>query len=233
MLRAAIFDIDGTLIDSNDLHAEAWGEVFRRFGVNLPHHLIRAQIGKGRDNLMPALLPPDLIDRHGEELEEQRKTLFKHDYLPRARPFPGVQDLFKSLKSSGARIVLATSAAEEELESHKRTLGIADLIDGATSADDVEHSKPCPDIFQAALAKLPGIAPHEAVVVGDTPYDMKAAVTAGIQRVAVLSGGFDPDLLRAAGAQELFAGPWALPPRVDLWLQPAETKACPTPERVP
>ena len=222
MYRAAIFDIDGTLIDSNDLHAEAWGEVFRHFGVDLPHDRIRGQIGKGGDNLLPALLPPELVEQHGKEMESQRKALFKRDYLPKVRAFPGVKSLFEALKSSGAKIVLATSAAEEELESHKRTLGIADLIDGATSADDVEHSKPCPDIFRAALAQLSGVAAHEAVVVGDTPYDMEAALKAEIAPVGVLCGGFDPGLLRGSGAQALFAGPWALPPRIDDWLEAAE-----------
>lgn len=218
MLRAAIFDIDGTLVDSNDLHAEAWGEVFRRFGVDLPHDRIRAQIGKGGDNLMPALLPPELVEQHGAEMEKQRKALFSHDYLPRVRPFPGVKALFEGLKAWGASIVLATSATNQELESHKRMLGIADLIDGATSADDVAQSKPCPDIFQAALAQLPGIAPDEAVVAGDTPYDMEAAQRAGIVAIAVRCGGFsDADLL-AAGARNLLDGPWSLPRRLGDWL---------------
>jgi beta-phosphoglucomutase-like phosphatase (HAD superfamily) len=190
MLRAAIFDIDGTLIDSNDLHAEAWREIFRRFGLDLPHDRIRAQIGKGGDNLMPALLPPELVEQHGKEMEQQRKALFKRDYLPSVRPFPGVKPLFEGLRGSGASIVLATSATEEELESHKQSLGIADLIDGATSADDVEHSKPCPDIFQAALAKLPGVAPYEAVVVGDTPTTWKRPGVPAFGRWPCAAGAF-------------------------------------------
>jgi HAD superfamily hydrolase (TIGR01549 family) len=218
MLKAAIFDIDGTLIDSNDLHAQAWDEVFRRFGVELPYDRIRGQIGKGGDNLLPALLPPEVLEAHGEEIEEQRKELFKADYLPRVKPFPGVPELFRALKESGARILLATSAAAEELESHTQLLGIADLIDGATSADDVEHSKPCPDIFRAALDKLPGIAADEAVVVGDTPYDMQAATKLRIPALGVRSGGFDDRLLLEAGATRLFDGPWALPPRLSSWL---------------
>jgi len=219
MYRAAIFDIDGTLVDSNNLHAEAWGEIFRRFGVDLPHDRIRAQIGKGGDNLLPALLPPELVERCGEEMEEARKALFKRDYMPRVRAFPGVKQLFEGLKASGAHIVLATSAAEEELESHKRTLDIADLIDGATSADDVERSKPCPDIFQAALVKLPGVSPNEAVVVGDTPYDMQAAGRAGVQKVGVRCGGFPEADLLSAGAAGLFDGPWSLPSSLGDWLK--------------
>jgi HAD superfamily hydrolase (TIGR01509 family) len=223
MLKAALFDIDGTLIDSNDLHAEAWGETFRRYGVDLPHDRIRGQIGKGGDNLMPALLPADLLEAQGEEIEKERKQLFKRDYLPRVKPFPGVPELFAALKENGALIALATSAAEEELEHHKQLLGIAELIDGATSADDVEHSKPCPDIFRAALDKLPGVAPSEAVVVGDTPYDMEAAGKVGIAAVGMLCGGFAPDLLRATGARALFDCPSALPHRLDEWLHPLTT----------
>jgi HAD superfamily hydrolase (TIGR01509 family) len=218
MLKAALFDIDGTLIDSNDLHAEAWGEAFRRYGVDLPHDRIRGQIGKGGDNLMPALLPADLLDRHGEEIKKERKQLFKRDYLPRVKPFPGVPELFAALKENGALIALATSATEEELEHHKQLLGIAELIDGATSADDVEHSKPCPDIFRAALDRLTGIAADAAVVVGDTPYDMEAAGKVGIAAVGMLCGGFAPDLLRETGARALFDGPWTLPRGLDRWL---------------
>ncbi|HEV2567470.1 HAD family hydrolase [Sphingomonas sp.] len=231
MLKAAIFDIDGTLIDSNDLHAEAWGETFRRYGIDLPHHVIRGQIGKGGDNLMPALLPADLLESRGEEIESERKALFKRDYLPRVKPFPGVRELFRTLKQNGALIALASSAAEEELAHHKQLLGIADLIDGATSADDVEHSKPCPDIFRAALEKFP-VAADEAIVVGDTPYDMEAAGKVGIAAIGVRCGGFAPDLLRSAGARALFDGPWSLPHRIDEWLAGEGTKACPTREPV-
>lgn len=218
MLRAALFDIDGTLIDSNDLHAEAWGEVFRRYGIDLPHATIRGQIGKGGDNLMPALLPSNLLEKHGAAIEEERGTLFKRNYLPRLKPFSGVRELFEELKSSGALISLATSAHEEELEHHKQLLGIADLLDATVTADDVEHSKPCPDIFRAALDKLPGVEPSEALVVGDTPYDMEAASKIGIAPVAVRCGGFDPEMLTASGARALFDGPWTLPHRLDDWL---------------
>lgn len=218
MLRAAIFDVDGTLIDSNDLHAQAWSEVFRRFGVDLTHDRIRAQIGKGADNLMPALLPADVLDRSGKEIEAERKQLFLEQYLQQVRPFSGVRELFEGLRSRGAKIVLASSAAREELESHKERLGIGNLIDGETSADDVEHSKPCPDIFAAALGKLEGVAAQEVVAVGDTPYDMEAARGAGLRAVAVRSGGFADAALLDAGAVALFDGPWALPHRLDRWL---------------
>lgn len=218
MKRAALFDIDGTLIDSNDLHASAWGDAFRAYGIDLPHERIHGQIGKGGDNLMPAFLPPDLLDRHAQDIEKTCKEIFKRDYMMRIVPFPGVMPLFEALKDTGALIVLATSGSREELEHHSDLLGIGDLIDGATSRDDVEHSKPCPDIFQAALSKLPGLRPQEAIVVGDTPYDMQAASRAEITGVGVRCGGFPEADLRAAGAAALYDGPWSLPHRLADWL---------------
>lgn len=218
MTRAAIFDIDGTLVDSNDLHTAAWRETFLRFGVDLPYDRIRGQIGKGGDNLIPALLPDDLVERHGAEIERARKALFKSDYLSRVKPFPGVRTLFEGLKTGGAKIVLASSAGEEEVDFHRELLDIGNLLDGTTSADDVEHSKPCPDIFAAALDALPGIAAADAVMVGDTPYDMEAAGKLGIAAAGVLCGGFPAEVLNEAGAVRLFDGPWALPHRVDEWL---------------
>jgi HAD superfamily hydrolase (TIGR01509 family) len=218
MLRAAIFDIDGTLIDSNDLHAAAWREVFQLYGVDISHDRVRAQIGKGGDNLMPALLPGDLVASHGEEIEQRRGELFERDYLPRVVPFPGVRELFAALKKGGTRVVLASSAKEREVAHYRQLLGIGDLIDGTTSADEVEHSKPCPDIFAAALDKLSGIGPEEAIVIGDTPYDAEAAGKLGVRSVGVLCGGFDGVVLREAGAVALYDGPWSLPHDVHAWL---------------
>ena len=218
MLRAAIFDIDGTLIDSNDLHASAWLEIFQRYGIDMPHARVREQIGKGGDNLMPALLPASLVASHGEAMERENGELFKRDYMSRIVPFPGVRDLFAGLRKNGTRVVLASSGKEKEVEHHRDLLGIGELIDGATSADEVEHSKPCPDIFAAAIAKLPGVEPQEAVVVGDTPYDMEAAGKLGVPAIGVLCGGFDAEVLRAAGAAALYDGPWSLPHDIQAWL---------------
>lgn len=216
MLKAAIFDIDGTLIDSNGFHAAAWGEVFRRHGAEVTHAAIRAQIGKGGDNLMPALLPPELVAREGKAIEEERGLLFRETYEPRVEPFPGVRELFERLKAAGVTIVLASSGSAEEVDKHKQLLGVADLIDGATSADDVEHSKPDPDIFAAAVRQA-GCAPEEAVIVGDTEWDMIAAGRLGAPAVGVRCGGVDGAMLLAAGARALFDGPWALPSRLDDW----------------
>ena len=199
MTKAIIFDIDGTLIDTVDLHASAWVEALKHFGFDIAFKDMRSQIGKGGDQILHGLLPPDVIDRRGEEIKDFRSDLFKRDYLARARPFPGVRDLFGRIRASGQRAVLASSGNGDEVERYKEIAGIADLIDSATSSDDAERSKPVPDIFQAALAKLASVRPEEAVVVGDTPYDAEAARSAGIKTVGVLSGGFTEQSLREAG----------------------------------
>ena len=199
MTKAIIFDIDGTLIDTVDLHASAWVEALKHFGFDIAFKDMRSQIGKGGDQILHGLLPPDVIDRRGEEIKDFRSDLFKRDYLARARPFPGVRDLFGRIRASGQRAVLASSGNGDEVERYKEIAGIADLIDSATSSDDAERSKPFPDIFQAALAKLASVRPEEAVVVGDTPYDAEAARSAGIKTVGVLSGGFTEQSLREAG----------------------------------
>ncbi|GAO38038.1 putative hydrolase [Sphingomonas changbaiensis NBRC 104936] len=229
MPKAALFDVDGTLVDSNDLHAEAWGEIFRRFGVDIPHAVIRQQIGKGGDNLMPALLPPRLIAAHGPEIEAQRRSLYRDRYLPRVRPFPGVRALFEALRRDDIRIMLASSAAEQQVRQHCAMLDIADLIEGTVSGDDVAHSKPCPDLFAAALNRLGGIDPQDVVVIGDSPYDMEAASKLGIPAMGLLCGGFDAGLLRWSGAAALFEGPWTLPARIDDWLPAEVAKPCPAP----
>jgi HAD superfamily hydrolase (TIGR01509 family) len=207
MIRAVLFDVDGTLIDSNDLHAAAWQEAFRHFGVELPFDRIRGQIGKGGDNLIPALLPKELVERRQQEIEDYRSDLFKRNYLPRVVPFPCVRELFERLYADGLKIVLASSAKGAEVKFHLDLIGAHDLVAATTSKDDVEHSKPCPDIFEAALGKLKPLGPEEVLVVGDSPYDMEAARKLGIRSIGVRCGGFDEALLREAGAAEIYDGP--------------------------
>ncbi len=204
MIKAVIFDVDGTLVDSNDLHVEAWREAFRRYGKELSFEDVHGQMGKGGDQLMPVFCSGEELEEFGEELEKRRVELFKSDYLPRVRPFPRVRELFERVRGEGLQIALASSAKEEELEHHKKSMGVAELLEAATSADDAERSKPHPDIFEAALAGLKGVRPEEAVVVGDTPYDVQAAAKAGIRSVGLLSGGFKEESLREAGAAAVY-----------------------------
>jgi HAD superfamily hydrolase (TIGR01549 family) len=213
--KAIIFDVDGTLVDTVDLHAASWAETLRHFGRDVTHEEVRRQIGKGGDQLMPVFLPPEVVERRGEEIESFRKDLYMREYIGKARPFPGVPELFRRIRAAGQRVVLASSAKGEELEHYKRLAGIAELLDGATSADDAERSKPFPDIFLAALDRLSPIGAAEAVVVGDTPYDAEAAMKAGIRPVGVLCGGFPEAELRAAGCVAIYRDPAELLARYD------------------
>ena len=204
MLKAVIFDVDGTLIDSVDLHARAWQEALAHFGKRYDFERVRYQIGKGGDQLMPVFLSEQELEEFGDELEKYRGELYKRDYMPRVKGFPAVRELFERVKREGLQIALASSATGDELQTYKRIAHIEDLVEEETSSDDAEKSKPHPDIFEAALERLGGVAPAEAVVVGDTPYDAEAAGKAGIKTVGLLSGGFPEEDLRAAGCVRVY-----------------------------
>lgn len=196
MPKAILFDIDGTLVDSNNFHVLAWAEAFHAAGHDFRLAQLHAQIGKGADNFVRALLP-DASDEEAEALGKMHGKLFREHYAGRLQPFPGARDLLARCKEEGSIVVLATSASAEELDHHLDVLGVREIVDGFTSADDVAHSKPCPDIFEAA-AKKAGVAPLEALVIGDTPFDISAARRAGMDAVAVRSGLFpDEDLADA------------------------------------
>ena len=206
MVAAVIFDVDGTLVDTVDEHAKAWQRTFAHFGHEIDFAAIRSQIGKGGDQLMPVFLPHDEVERHGKDIENYRLALFKRDYLPHVRGFPQVRELFERTISAGKHIALASSAKGEELEAYKKAANIADLVDEETSSDDAARSKPHPDIFEAALARLK-LPPERAVVVGDSPYDAEAAGKAGMKTIGVLCGGFPEADLRQAGATQVFGDP--------------------------
>jgi HAD superfamily hydrolase (TIGR01549 family) len=210
MLKAVIFDIDGTLVDSVDLHAQAWQEAFRHFGHDIPYELVRHQIGQGGDHLIPVFLAPHEVAKYGAELDRYRSTLFKRDYLSRVRAFPWVRELFERIRSVGERIALASSAKGDELAAYKRIARITDLVEEQTSADDVAHSKPSPDIFAAALQKLRNVDASEAIAVGDTPYDAEAAGKLGLRTVGLLCGGFPKSELRGAGCVAIYRDPAGL-----------------------
>jgi HAD superfamily hydrolase (TIGR01549 family) len=207
MIKAVIFDIDGTLVDSVDLHAQAWKEAFKQFGKDVPYQQVRHQIGKGGDQLMPVFFSREELEEFGEEMEEYRSKIYKRDYLPRVRAFPMVRELFLKIKEDGKRIALASSAKEEELKVYKKIAQIEDLVEEETSADDADRSKPHPDIFKAALEQLSDVSVEEAVVVGDTPYDAEAAGKLRLRTIGVRCGGFPEEELLAAGAISIYDDP--------------------------
>jgi HAD superfamily hydrolase (TIGR01549 family) len=205
-MKAAIFDIDGTLVDSVDLHAQAWQQAFQHFGHDIPFDRIRSQIGKGVDQLMPVFLSGDELEAKQKQLEKYRGELFRKDYLPKVKGFPQVRELFQRLLADGWKLGLASSAKGKDLETYKKIAHIGDLLDAETSSDDAEKSKPHPDIFQAAMERLGKIAPEKCIVVGDSPYDAEAAAKAGIRSVGFLCGGFPAVDLRKAGYEALYQG---------------------------
>jgi len=207
MIEAVIFDIDGTIVDSVDLHARAWQAAFAKFGKEIPLHKIRRQIGKGADQLLPALLSKQAIDEYGKELDEYRAELFKKEYLPRVKGFPKVRELFQRIKQDNKRIALASSAKADELGTYKKIAQVGDLIESETSSEDAAKSNPYPDIFEAALQQLPGINLDKVIVVGDTPYDAEAAAGANLQTIGLLCGGWKEPSLRRAGCIAVYKNP--------------------------
>jgi HAD superfamily hydrolase (TIGR01549 family) len=204
MLQALIFDVDGTIVDSVDLHAKAWQVAFEKFGKTIPFYEIRRQIGKGSDQLLPVFFSKDELSRFGEELDQYRGNLFKKEYLPRVQAFPKVRELFQRVKKDGKQIVLASSAKADELDVYKKIARIDDLIESETSSDDADRSKPYPDIFRAALDRLKGIAPEDAIVIGDTPYDAEAALKANLKTIGLMCGGWTEEELRSAGCLAIY-----------------------------
>ena len=204
---AFIFDIDGTLVDSNELHVDSWDRAFRRFGKQFPREKLCAQIGKGSDQYLPEFLTPDEIDRFGKELDDYRSDLFKKEYLPKVRPFPKVHELFQRIRDDNKRIVLATSGKKADTKYYIDLLKIGNLIEGYTSGDDADNSKPAPDIFAASLKKLGSISSADAVTVGDTRFDIEAARKAGLRTIAFLCGGTSEATLREVGAIAIYRDP--------------------------
>jgi len=209
MLKAIIFDLDGTLIDSVDLHAAAWHDAFEEFGHHVSFEEVRSQIGKGGDKLIPHFLSVEDQKRHGSELESWRGNRFRDQYLPLIRPFSAVPELLMKTRDAGLQVAIASSAKQGELKRYLDIARIADLVDVEISAEDVAESKPSPDMFQIVLEKL-AIKYDEAIVVGDTPYDAEAARKANIPMVGVLSGGFTEMNLKEAGCNVVYPGPSTL-----------------------
>ena len=207
MIRAAIFDLDGTLVDSNELHVQAWQETFRHFGKEIPLEELRRQIGKGGDQYLPEFLSEREMREFGKQADEFRGKIFKKKYFAQVRPFPRVRELFERLRGEGKKIALASSGKADEVAHYRKLLEVDDLVDSQTTMDEVAHSKPKADVFIAALLALGNLPAEEAIAIGDTPYDVEAAKKINLSTIAVLCGGFSEDELRAEGAAAIFRDP--------------------------
>ena len=197
---AAILDIDGTLVDTNYHHAVAWYRAFRQHGVVLPLWRIHRHIGMGGDQLVAALAGEDVENEHGDDIRTAEKALYL-TLIEEVEPMDGARELIVELKDAGHTVVLASSAKADEVEHYLDLLDARELADGWTTSADVESTKPAPDLVAVACEKAGG---GPAVMVGDTPWDVKAADEAGVPTIAVLTGGFAEAELRDAGAVAVF-----------------------------
>ena len=202
-IKAVLFDIDGTLVDSNDLHVKAWSEAFDGVGQSFEPQVLHDQIGKGTDMLVPTLMPGTSEDER-EKLGDAHGRAFKSRYLGQVQAFTGARDLLVRVRDAGKTVVLASSASKGELDHYLDLLDVRDVVTAATTADDVENTKPAPDIFATALEKVAPLTPGEVIVIGDTPYDIEAAGKCGITAIGLRSGKFSDESLRRAGAVTLY-----------------------------
>jgi len=209
---AVLFDIDGTLVDSNDAHAHAWVKAFAEAGIGVEFQKVRCAIGMGGDKLMPAVADVQADSPLGHRISERRSEIFKAEYLAQLRPFRGAGTLVSAIKTLGFDTVAASSAKRDELAALLKIAGALSLLGDAASGDDAEESKPEPDIIHAAL-KNTGAAAADALMIGDTPYDIEAAARAGVRTIAFRCGGWDDAAL--AGAIAIYDGPWELLGRLD------------------
>ena len=200
MPPAAILDVDGTLVDTNYHHAIAWYRAFRRHDVILPVWRIHHHIGMGGDQLVAALGGERLEEERGDDIRETESGLYM-ELIDEVEPLEGARELVARLKERGHAVVLASSAKQHEVDHYLDLLDTRELADGWTTSADVEATKPEPDLVNAAIEKAGG---GEAVLVGDSPWDCRAAGRAGVPTVAVLTGGFSEDELREAGAVLVF-----------------------------
>ena len=203
MVKALLCDIDGTLVQSNWLHAEAWQVAFRAIGIELELEAVRRQIGKGGDELIPVFVPWWKREVIEKPLKRYRKHIFKHDFLHRVEPLPDALVFLERIKAAGIRLELASSSDQDDLEVFKKLVGMEHLVDKETSAADTDRAKPHADIFRAALAKL-GLKPSECLALGDTPYDAESAGKAGVRTIGVTTGGWTHEELKQAGCIEVY-----------------------------
>lgn len=191
-MKVVILDVDGTLIDSNDAHASAWVDVGRELGHQIAFSEVRRLIGMGGDKVLPRITGVEEDSDEGQQISKRRGEIFREHYLPKLKPFPRARELLQRFRDDGYTLVVATSASKDDMDPLLEKAGIKDLIEEKTSSGDAEESKPDPDIVQAALASVDA-RPADAIMLGDTPYDVEAAGRAGVRCVGVRCGGWDGD----------------------------------------
>jgi len=201
-MAVAILDIDGTLVDTNYHHAIAWFRAFRQHGILLPIWRIHRHIGMGGDQMVPALTDEQTDKEQGDDIRQAEKTLYM-ELIDEVQPMEGSRQLIEELKKRGHTVILASSAKQDEVDHYLGLLDARDLADAWTTSADVESTKPEPDLVQAALDQADSPA-DGGVMVGDTPWDIKAASNAGVETLTVRTGGFGVDELREAGALEVY-----------------------------
>lgn len=212
-VEAVLLDVDGTLVDSNGAHAQAWADALRETGRGIGPETVRPLVGMGSDKLLPRLTGIDAESEEGKQLIARRMEIFTKEYLPAIQPFGGARELVERLRASGLEVVVATSANDDELRGLMRVLGTEWLLEDATNSSDAERSKPDPDIVRVAVDKT-GVGPGSCVMIGDTPYDVEAATRAGVRIIGVRCGGWDDESLR--GAVEIYDDPADLLARSEL-----------------
>ncbi len=212
-VRGVIFDVDGTLIDSNDAHAHAWETALAQNGFDVPYATLRGMIGMGGDKIVPLVTGLGADDDEVEKLGKDCDAIFEKVYAPTLHAFPDVRALFERMKSSGLGLFIATSAKEQQLDELLRIANIKDLLSDTSSKNPSERSKPDPDIVHAAVVGS-GLPESALLMVGDTPYDMEAATRARVRPIGVRSGGWtDHDLV---GAVVVYDGVWSMLARIRI-----------------
>ncbi len=203
-VRGVLFDVDGTLVDSNDGHARAWVDAFREAGFDVPFERVRGMVGMGGDKIVPIItgFDPDSDEAHA--IGERNGAIFMERYLPHVKPFPEVRALFQHMRDRGLGLFIATSAKAEEAKALLQMANVADLVSGEASKKDAKHSKPDPGIIDAAMEKS-GMEPDSLVMIGDTPYDIEAASRARMRSIAFRCGGWWPDD-KLSGATQIYDG---------------------------
>jgi HAD superfamily hydrolase (TIGR01509 family) len=221
LLKGVIFDVDGTLVDSNDAHAQSWVDTFREAGYDVPFEKVRPLIGMGGDKLLPKTIGISRDSDEGKKLSERRGKIFHSNYLPDLRPLPGARELVLRVKRDGLKAIVATSAKDDELKGLLKAAQVDDLMEEKATASDAKRSKPDPDIVQAAIDES-GLSQDNLVMIGDTPYDVEAAARAGVRAIGFLSGGWTREALN--GAAEIYEGPAELLAHYDTSLLGKESR---------